>query len=121
MSFWQFVKTQCLLFFLFLFSALVTGGGQGPWANLTMNVLTFVTAGWLLTRYWRSAFDLLTLWAAVLATTLSFNGVTYLISYAAYLPVPDTAAILQDFALVTILTVFGILLGLRRSQTQSPQ
>lgn len=121
MNFWQFVKTQCLLFFLFLFSALVTGGGEGTWANLTMNVLTFVTASWLLTRHWRSTFDLPTLWTAVLATTLTFNGVTYLISYAAYLPVPDVVTILQDFALVTILSVAGILLGLRRSETQSPQ
>lgn len=119
MNLWQFIKTQGLLFCLFLFSAMITGGGQGVWANLTMNILTFVTAGWLLTRYWRNIFDLPTVWAGVLATTLSFNGVTYLISYAAYAPMPDWTAILQDFALVTILSIIGILLGLKKSQTES--
>lgn len=119
MNFWQFIKTQGLVFGLFLLSAFITGGGQGVWANLTMNILTFVTAGWLLTRYWRNVFDLPTLWAAVLATTLSFNGVTYLISFAAYIPLPDLTAIVQDFALVTILSIIGILLGLKKSQTES--
>lgn len=121
MNLWQFIKTQGLLFFLSLVSIFITGGAQGVWANLTMNILTFVTAGWLLSRHWRHIFDLPTVWAAVLAATLSFNGVTYLISYAAYIPLPDWTAILQDFALVTILSIIGILLGLRKSQTESQE
>ncbi|NLC76536.1 MAG: hypothetical protein GX750_02815 [Clostridia bacterium] len=119
MSLWQFIATQGLLFFLMFFSALLTGGGQGVWANLTMNTLTFFTAGWLLTRSWRRVLDRSTLWALVLAATLSFNGVTYLIGYAAYLPIPDPVVILKDFALVGLLTVLGILLGLRTSKPET--
>lgn len=119
MSLWQFIATQGLLFFLFVFSAMLTGGGQGTWANLTMNILTFFTASWLLTRSWRQTVDRPTVWGMVLATTLSFNGVTYLIGYAAYAPLPDLLSIVQDFALVTLLSVSGIILGLRTSKPEA--
>lgn len=119
MSLWQFIATQGLLFFLMFFSAALTGGGQGTWANLTMNILTFFTASWLLARSWRNTLDRPTVWSMVLAATLSFNGVTYLIGYAAYIPMPAPLTILQDFALVTLISVAGITLGLKTSKPEA--
>lgn len=118
MSLLQFIAIQGLMFFLFIFSAALTGGGQGVAANFMMNLLTFLTASWILARSWIRTLSKEMVWFLVLATTLSFNLVTYLLNYAAYVPMPNLSAILQDFGLVTGLSVLGIFLGLKSSRPQ---
>ncbi|WP_366921465.1 hypothetical protein MFMK1_001865 [Metallumcola ferriviriculae] len=106
----QFLVIQALLFGLFAVSIYLVGGAQGVAANLLMNFLTFFIGGWVITTILKSRQHLI---ATVLAATLSFNLVTYLLSIGLGAPIPSTIQLSGDFVVVILFSVSGMYTRLR--------
>jgi uncharacterized membrane protein YeiH len=115
-SFVQFLFYQGLTFLLYFFAIYLTAGGHGLVANMVMNFLTFFSISWLIAIP-KSNFK--TALPDVLAVTLSFNTVTYLLAYALYSPLPSWQLLLFDYLMVIVYSIIGILAAMRLKQQQS--
>jgi|GEM_PF-5038904 len=108
MTFAQFMLFQTLHYLIYLFAGIIVGTGDGILANLAFNFLTFFFAALIITLIVKEI-PYFTL--NVLSVSLSFNTLTYLLAYALYIPLPGWKTLLLDYALVSFLSLLGILAG----------
>ncbi len=106
----QFLVIQGLLFGLFITSIYLTGGAQGLVPSIIMNFLTFFSGGWLVTMMVKKRQNLVT---TVLAATLSFNLVTYLLGMGLGAKMPPVLQVTGDFFVVTLFSLAGMYARLR--------
>ena len=110
MSFRHFLLSQLVLFFSFFFASIITVGTDFV-SNLVLNFTTFFTASFIIVFLVPKESPV---YATVLASTLSFNTVTYIILYYSNQPLPPTGKLILDYAIVTVFTLAGVRLGIAK-------
>ena len=108
MSFSQFLSCQGIHFLMYLFANFTIGTSQDILANLIMNFITFFFSALAISFIVKESKNL---YADVLSISLSFNTMTYLLAYAVYIPFPSWKLLVLDYALVSCLSVLGIIGG----------
>ena len=108
MAFSQFMLYQTLHYLIYLFAGTMIGTGEGFLANLAFNFITFFFAALIMTL---TVKDLPNFTLNVLSISLSFNTLTYLLAFALSIPLPGWKIFLFDYALVTCLSILGIVAG----------
>ncbi len=110
MNFMRFLLSQSILFLILLITSAFTINNSFI-SNLFMNFLIFFTASFIIVFLLEKKSPT---YISVLSSTLSFNTVTYIISYSSGSPLPDLQYLIIDYLIVIIFTCIGTRVALSK-------
>jgi hypothetical protein len=110
MNFMRFLLSQSILFLILLVVSTFKINNNFI-NNLIMNFLIFFTASFIIVFLLEKKSPVYT---SVLSSTLSFNTVTYIISYASGASLPEIQYLIIDYIIVIIFTCIGTRMALSK-------